>query len=151
VVCETNGAINLIVNQNCYVETDDAIKILIPSVDANVAQTDEHRENLAHKQIDRNTNKHVDTQSNVSIKEAMKQLHSRPWTDDQRKTEEEKNDRTAYISGEGNDLVKLFKHKPRQLNKELAAHIGSQTDKVYLTPQGGLRVIVQNQTQRNKY
>jgi len=56
----------------------------------------------------------------------------------------------VYVSGEGNDLVKLFKHKPRQLNKELTEQIGGQTDKVYLTPQGGLRVIVQNQTQKSK-
>src|SRR6218665_1732067 len=51
-------------------------------------QTDAHTDD--HKQIDRNADKHTYTQSHVTIKEAMKQLHSRPWTDDQRKTEEEK-------------------------------------------------------------
>src|SRR6218665_2185924 len=69
-------------------------------------QTDAHTDD--HKQIYRNADKHTYTQSHVTIKEAMKQLHSRPWTDDQRKTEEEKNDRTIYISGEGNDN-KTFK------------------------------------------
>lgn len=78
-------------------------------------------------------------------------MHKRPWTDEQRKIQEEKNTRTVYITGEDkDDLVRFFRHKPRQLSKELTDQANGQIDKVYLNKKGHLCVIAQNASQKNK-
>src|SRR6218665_2987331 len=59
-------------------------------------QTDKQTKKQTVIQTDRQTQK----QDNITVKEALKFLHKRPWTDEQRKIQEEKNTRTVYITGE---------------------------------------------------
>src|SRR6218665_2520721 len=110
-------------------------------------QTNRHTIQQTNKQTD----KHTEKQDNISIKEALKFLHKLPWTDDQRKVQEERITRTVYITGEDkDDLVRFFRHKPRQLSKELTDQANDQIDKVYLNKKGHLCVITQNASQKNK-
>src|SRR6218665_1737406 len=49
-------------------------------------QTNRHTIQQKNKQ----TNRHTQKQDNITVKEALKFLHKRPWTDEQRKIQEEK-------------------------------------------------------------
>jgi hypothetical protein len=67
-------------------------------------------------------------------------------TDQQR----EINSRTVFVAGERDQLIKLYKHKPRLLNKEIIEQAGGQIDKVYLTKNGTLRIIACTNAQKDK-
>ena len=70
-------------------------------------------------------------------------------TEEQKKYQQDLNLRTLYVAGEGDDLSKLFNHKPRQLNKELLETAGGQIDKVYLN-KGILRIVARDESQKKK-
>lgn len=65
------------------------------------------------------------------------------------KLQQELNLHILYVAGEGDDLLKYFKHKPRQLNKELLGKAGGQIDKAYMT-KGILRIVAGDESQKNK-
>src|SRR6218665_1982367 len=114
-------------------------------------QSYKHTDKQTYNPTDKQTDTHTQKQDNITVKEALKFLHKRPWTDEQRKIQEEKNTRTVYITGEDKDYpVRFFRHKPRQLSKELTDQANGQIDKVYLNKKGHLCVIAQNASQKSK-
>lgn len=60
------------------------------------------------------------------------------------------NQRTVYVTGEDDALIKLFEHRPWQLNKEITEQTGGPIHRVYLTNSGDLRIITQDNSQKNK-
>jgi hypothetical protein len=92
---------------------------------------------------------YINTRSTVTKNVSRNAQRYTPMTEEQRKHQHELNLRTLYVSGEGDDLSKLFNHKPRQLNKELLEVAGGQIDKVYLN-KGILRIVARDVSQKNK-
>src|SRR5678815_4588124 len=85
----------------------------------------------------------VTNRKNVTVKHNQ----SRPTMTDQQR---EINSRTVFVAGERDQLIKLYKHKPRLLNKEIIEQAGGQIDKVYLTKNGTLRIIACTNAQKDK-
>src|SRR6218665_1918494 len=73
-----------------------------------VIQTHRQTDIQSNRQTNKQTDTHTEKQDNITVKEALKFLHKRPWTDEQRKIQEEKNTRTVYITGEDKDDLVRF-------------------------------------------
>ena len=94
----------------------------------------------------------VNTKTSTILKDtALKTNQSRHiMTEQQMASQREINLRTVFVTGEGDQLIKLYKHKPRLLNKEIIEQAGGQVDKVYLTKNGALRIVTFNYVQKDK-
>ena len=95
------------------------------------------------------TPSYINTRSTVTKNVSRNAQRYIPMTEEQRKHQQELNLRTLFVAGEGDDLSKLYHHKPRQLNKELLEMAGGQIDKVYLN-KGILRIVATDVPQKNK-
>jgi hypothetical protein len=89
-------------------------------------------------------------QSNQIVNIHSNTFYRQSLTEDQKKFRRDLNLKTAYVTGEGDQMFKLFKNKPKQLNKEIIEKAVGQVDRIQLTKKGALRIVAKDNAQRNR-
>jgi len=136
------------------------------SIETSMTADHVHSDNNVNSQILGNVSVHdnantvVAKQNDVSVSdtpipiaETSKQTvaRSRPqMNEEQRKQMKDVQLRTIFIEGHHDDLRKYYRNSPRSLNKELIDKARGEVEKVFLTKQGGLKIIAKNQTQKDR-
>ena len=93
----------------------------------------------------------VDETINKQITEPKNNSRSRPpLTEEQKKRFKDVQSRTVFIDGHKDDLRNYFKHMPRKLNKEIVEKSRGQVENVFITKQGILKIIANDEAQKKQ-
>ena len=93
------------------------------------------------------TNKSITKQ----VSEHKINSHSRPpLTEEQKKRLKEVQLRTVFIEGHKDEILKYYRHKPRQLNKEIFEKTRGEVERIFITKQGVLKIIAKDEAQKNQ-